>query len=197
MNTIYDFLVKPVDNNRYNNIKKIGDKELILNTEVFNHKFVNREAVVLAVPSAYKTKIKVGDKVLVNHNVFRRMHNMKGEEINSRSYYKENQYFIRLDQLYMYNDGSGWKALSGWCFVKPILNTNTFEKDKEQPLVGIVKYTDGTVKKGDLVGFSPESEYEFVVDGQRLYRVYSKFITIKYEYQGNEKEYNPRWAQSS
>jgi len=189
MNTIYDFLVKPVDNNRYNNIKKIGDKELILNTEVFNHKFVNREAVVLAVPSAYKTKIKVGDKVLVNHNVFRRMHNMKGEEINSRSYYKENQYFIRLDQLYMYNDGSGWKALSGWCFVKPILNTNNFEKDKEQPLVGIVKYTDGTVKKGDLVGFSPESEYEFVVDGQRLYRVYSKFITIKYEYQGNEKEY--------
>ena len=38
------------------------------------------------------------------------------------------------------------------------------------------------------------SIYEFIIDGKRLYRVYSKFITIKYEYQGNEEEYNPSWA---
>ena len=47
-----------------------------------------------------------------------------------------------------------------------------------------------------LIGFRPGSEYEFVVDGERLYRVLSNFITIKYEYQGNEEEYNPSWAQS-
>ena len=50
---------------------------------------------------------------------------------------------------------------------------------------------------GCLVGFHPGSEYEFVVDGQRLYRVLSNLITIKYEYQGNEEEYNPSWAESS
>ena len=37
-------------------------------------------------------------------------------------------------------------------------------------------------------------EYEFVVDGEKMYRVMSQFITIKYEYQGNEEEYNPSWA---
>jgi hypothetical protein len=26
--------------------------------------------------------------------------------------------------------------------------------------------------------------------------VMNKFITIKYEYQGNEEEYNPSWTQS-
>ena len=52
-------------------------------------------------------------------------------------------------------------------------------------------------KVGDLVGFDPVSTYEFVVDGVRMYRAYSKFITIKYEYQGNEETYNPSWAQSS
>ena len=62
--------------------------------------------------------------------------------------------------------------------------------------MGIVKYTDGTVKKGDLVGFDPAAEYEFIIDGQRLYRVLSNLITIKYEYQGNEETYNPSWAQS-
>jgi len=76
-------------------------------------------------------------------------------------------------------------------------NKDIFNVDQEKPLVGIVKYSDGTVNKGDLIGFKPNSEYEFVIDGQRLYRVLSNFITIKYEYQGDEEEYNPSWAQSS
>jgi len=48
--------------------------------------------------------------------------------------------------------------------------------------------------KNELVGFTPFSTYEFIIDGQRLYRVMNQFITIKYEYQGNEKTYNPSWA---
>ena len=51
--------------------------------------------------------------------------------------------------------------------------------------------------KNELVGFTPFSKYEFVLNGNRLYRVMTQFITIKYEYQGDEKEYNPSWAKSS
>ncbi len=72
-----------------------------------------------------------------------------------------------------------------------------FNIESEKPLQGIVKYSDGTIEVNDLVGFTPNSEYEFIVDGERLYRVLSKFITIKYEYQGDEEEYNPSWAKSS
>ena len=53
------------------------------------------------------------------------------------------------------------------------------------------------INKNDLVGFMPSSEYEFIVDGERMYRVLTKFISIKYEYQGDETEYNPSWLQSS
>ena len=84
--------------------------------------------------------------------------------------------------------------MSGFCFVQPIKNLNGFDAESEEPLMGIVKYSDGSVKQGDLIGFTPSSEYEFVFENQRLYRVYSKFITIKYEYQGNEEAYNPGWA---
>ena len=87
--------------------------------------------------------------------------------------------------------------MKGYCFVTPIKSTDKLNTDKEEPLMGVVKYTDGTVNEGDLIGFRPSSEYEFVVDGQRLYRLLSKFITIKYEYQGDEEEYNPGWAESS
>ena len=53
------------------------------------------------------------------------------------------------------------------------------------------------VEGGDLIGYKPKTECEFVIDGERLYRVLSNFITIKYEYQGDEEEYNPSWAESS
>ena len=44
MKAPFDFVIKP-KGNRYNNTTKVGDKDLILNTEIFNHQFINREAV--------------------------------------------------------------------------------------------------------------------------------------------------------
>mgnify|MGYP003117920893 CR=1 FL=1 len=57
MKAPFDFVIEP-KGNRYNNIKKIDGKDLILNTEVYNHQFVNREAIVKSIPTAYKTKSK-------------------------------------------------------------------------------------------------------------------------------------------
>jgi len=71
MQGLYYFVVKPV-NSRYNNIKKIGDKSLITNTENFTHKNVNRNAIVLSTPKGFDTNISVGDEIIVHHNVFRR-----------------------------------------------------------------------------------------------------------------------------
>ena len=71
MRSVYNFVITP-KGKRYNNTKKIEDKELILNTEVFNHQFVNREAVVVSTPIIGKDLgIKPGDTVITNFNVFR------------------------------------------------------------------------------------------------------------------------------
>tara|TARA_R100001082_G_scaffold52564_1_gene28637 strand:- start:390 stop:980 length:591 start_codon:yes stop_codon:yes gene_type:complete len=196
MKAPFDFVIEP-KGNRYNNTKKIGDKDLILNTEIFNHQFVNREAIVKSVPTAYKTEIKPGDTIIIHHNVFRRWHDIKGKERNSRSFFNENTYLVKEDQIFLYKRNNKWKALNGYCFVQPLKKIDQFNIEEERPLIGIVKYTDGSFKKGDLVGFVPNSEYEFLIGNKRLYRVMTQFITIKYEYQGNEKEYNPSWAKSS
>ena len=193
MKAVYNFVVAPI-NSRYNNTKKVGDKELVVNTKIFNHQYVSREAVVKAIPTVGETDIQVGDKVIVHHNVFRRWHNQYGVEKNSRSYFDEETYLIASDQIFLYKRNNTWEPQKGYCFIKPIKSTNELGVDKEKPLTGIVKYSDGTVNKGDLIGFRPSSEYEFIIDGERLYRVLSNFITIKYEYQGNEEEYNPSWA---
>ena len=196
MKSVYNYVVKP-KGGRYNNSKKVGDKNLILNTEIFNHQYINRQATVISTPIIGNTNIEVGDDVIVHHNVFRRWHNQHGEEKNSRSYFKEDTYIISQDQIFLYKTFWHWKTIPGFCWVKPIKNFNKLDIDQEQPLMGIIEYADKGFNKGDLVGFTPNSEYEFVIDGQKLYRVLSKFITIKYEYQGNEETYNPSWAQSS
>ena len=196
MNSVYNFVVTPIGE-RYNNVKKIGDLELILNTEILSHQYINRLAKVVSTPIIGDTDIKVDDIVVLHHNVFRRWHDLKGQERNSKSYFNENTYLVAKDQIFLYKRNNKWKAPKGYCFVQPIKDINQFNVETEKPLVGIVKHTDGTVDVGDLVGFKPSSEYEFVVDGTRLYRVLSNLITIKYEYQGDEEAYNPSWAQSS
>ena len=193
MKSVYNFVVTPIGE-RYNNTKKVEGGNLILNTEIYNHQFVNRTAIVKSIPLIGNTDIQPGDEVIVHHNVFRRWHNVKGIEKNSRSFFDENTYLINQDQIFLYKRNKEWKAPKGYCFIKPLKAIDQFNIESEKPLQGIVKYSDGTVKEGDLVGFRPSSEYEFVIDGERLYRVLSNFITIKYEYQGDEEEYNPSWA---
>ena len=196
MKSVYNFVVTP-KGERYNNKKKVDGGELILNTEIFNHQYINREAIVMSTPMIGDTDIKPGDTVVVHHNIFRRWHIVRGEEKNSKSYFDEKTYFINQDQIFLYKRKSKWRAPKGYCFIQPIKDTDQFNIEVEKPLVGIVKYSDGTVNTGDLIGVCPNSKYEFIIDGQRLYRVLSNLITIKYEYQGNEEAYNPCWTQSS
>ena len=199
MQSLFNFIVKP-KNERYDNIKHIGDKSLILNSEIYDHRYVSRNAIVLAVPKGINTEIKVGDEVIVHHNVFRRFYNMRGEEKNSSSYFKEDLYFCYYDQIFLYKQNGKWKAPFEFCFVKPIENKSEFvTNQKERPRIGILKYGNSSldafkVHEGSLVGFSPSSEYEFIIENDRLYRMRTNDITIKYEYKGDEVEYNPSWA---
>lgn len=200
MRSVFDFIVKPVGD-RYDNNIKIKDKELILNTKIESFKFVNNIAEVVALPLAYKTDIKVGDYVVIHHNVFRVFYDIRGDKKNSRSYFKDDLYFCNVDQIYMYKSTDKWKSFGNRCFVKPIKNNDSLSIEKEQKHIGVLKYGNSSlealkINEGDVVGFTPFSEFEFVIDGQRLYCMKSNDIVIKYGRKGNEEEYNPSWAES-
>jgi len=194
MKSVYGFVIKPFGQ-RYNNSKEVDGNTLITNTEMFNHQFVNKLATVTSCPmSGDDLGIKPGDVVMVHHNVFRRWEDQQGRERNSKNFFDENTYIVYADQIFLIKSNDEWRPTPGYCFVKPIKSRDIYSEGKEKPLVGIVKYPDKGFSKEDLVGFKPGSEYEFIVEGQRLYRVLSKFISIQYEYQGDEEEYNPSWA---
>jgi hypothetical protein len=50
------------------------------------------------------------------------------------------------------------------------------------------------VNKGDKISFKPESEYEFMVDDEKLYRMYDHQITWYYELRGIKKRNYTRRA---
>ena len=201
MQSLYSFIIEP-KNGRYTNEVDLNGKKLIINTTMDDHKFVNRVGIVKSIPLIGETDIKVNDEVIVHHNVFRRFYNVKGIEKNSSSYFKEDKYFCYYDQIFLYKHNNKWKAPGDFCFVKPIVKKekSIISDQKEQKHIGILKYGNSSLKafkisEGDVVGFSPSSEYEVLIDSDRLYRMRTKDITIKYENKGDEVEYNPSWAE--
>jgi len=201
MKSLYDFIVEPLGD-KYSNTVDIGGKSLVLNTKIESFKFVNRLAKVIKTPLAFNLDIKTGDIVVIHQNVFRTFYDMKGKKKKSRSFFKDNLYFCSIDQIYLYKNSNGWNSFGDRCFIKPIKSKEDLTLDKEASLIGILKYGNNSLNKlkinpGDLVGYTPNGEWEFLVEKERLYCMKSNDIVIKYEHEGNEVEYNPSWANSS
>ena len=201
MKSLYDFIIEPLGD-KYKNEIQVGDKKVIINTQIESWKFVNRLAKVIKTPLAFNTEIKKGDIIVVHQNVFRTFYNIRGEKKKSRSWFKNDLYFCSLDQIYLYKNSTGWHTFGDRCFIQPIKDINSLTLDKERSLVGILKYGNSSlealeINEGDLVGYTPNGEWEFLIDKERLYCMKSNDIVIKYEYQGNEEKYNPSWACSS
>jgi hypothetical protein len=201
MNSLYPFIIKPIGE-RYDNKIKVDNKELIINSSISDHKFINRIAEVVSIPLGFKTKIQKGDTVVVHHNLFRRYYDMKGKSVNGSKFFKDDLYFAEDTQIYLYKNKDTWKTNLDFCFVTPLVEEDDSKGVKLKKNVGILKYDNSTLETldiapGDVVGFKPNREFQFTIDKEILYCMQSNDITIKYEYQGNEIKYNPSWSKSS
>ena len=185
MKSLYNYIIST--ENRYNNKVDVEGKELILNTEITerDYHFVNRIGEIVNVPINIKTFAKPGDPVIVHHNVFRRWFDVRGNERNSASFIEEDKYAVNPDQIYAIHDGTGWRCLPEYCFVEPLDNDDLWSLESEKKLLGKLTYTNDYLDSlglscGDVVGFTPDSEYEFNIDDKKLYRILSNEITINY-----------------
>lgn len=184
MNSINYVIVK-VDN-LYENVKD----GLIINDSIESVSNINRIGEVI-IPTE-NTVLEKGDFVVIHHNIFRKKYTISGTQINSDFWLKDNLYFVPLTEIFMYKRNEDWECLEPFCFVKPII------KEDEKPVgfnitdnlykgnyshIGIVKYINNnlhkTVKVGDTIIFSNDSEYEFNINGELLYKMSSKDILGK------------------
>jgi len=185
MKSIHNYIIST--KNRYNNKVAVEGKELIINTEITerDHVFVNRIGKVQATPIEIKSPVKEGDEIIVHHNVFRKWFDIRGEEKNSTNFLSEDTYFVTPDQVFAYKRDNKWKSLPGFCFVKPLSKEDQWSIQGDENLSGELVYTNDHLSslgvfEGDVIGFMPDSEYEFTIEGQKLYRILSNHVTINY-----------------
>ncbi len=186
MRSPFNYIIET--DSRYNNKIDVDGVELVVNTEITERDaiFVNRVGRIVATPIySHNGHLPVGSEVIVHHNVFRRSVGMDGKEKNSGSYLSENKYLVFDDQIFAIKRDSEWEACNGYCFVAPLENEDTWINSNEQLLTGTMIYPDKALKeqgvaKGDKVGFTPNSEYEFTIDGNKYYRILSNHININY-----------------
>tara|TARA_R100001480_G_scaffold153390_1_gene156446 strand:- start:302 stop:841 length:540 start_codon:yes stop_codon:yes gene_type:complete len=177
--------VEPVQGKRYNNTKNISGIDFITSTSEEDFTVSNRKGIVISVPLNYKGPVKVGDILLVHHNVFKYYNDMKGRQQSGKSFFKDNLFFVDNSQFFMYNHNNQWISHDKYCFVRPIKKQKSFmfKRGKEEPLMGEMIYPNEYIlshgiKPGALVSFQPDTEYEFNVDGEKLYRMYDHQITM-------------------
>ena len=186
MQSPHSFIVRPVKGRRYDNIKNIGGIDFITSVSKEDHKTSNRQAEVVSTPLNYSGDIDKGDILLVHHNVFKFYFDMKGREKSGKSFFKDDLFFIDNDQFFLYNKKGKWHGHDKYCFIKPIPKKDFYLKGvgvKEEPLHGVIKYTNKQleqlgINEGDEVCFTPDSEYEFYVDSEKLYRMFTNNITL-------------------
>ena len=184
------FLIRPKGGRRYDNIKKFGDIDFITSSSQEDHKVSNRYGEVIATPIGYKGDIEPGDMLLVHHNVFKKYYDMKGREKSGPCHFRDDIFMVDSDQFFLYKHDNKWHTHSRYCFVRPLDNENSnlfnmnIENNNHLSLIGQIVYSNDELDemglhKGDLITFQPHSEYEFVIEGEKLYRMFTRNICTK------------------
>lgn len=187
MKSPFYYIVQPRDDKRYDNTRG----EIVISTSKEDHLTSMREAVVISTPIGYEGPVEPGDVIIVHHNTFKYYYDMKGRERSAWNHFKDNLFFVE-DPFAYKKQGGNWIGIGRYVFVSPMENNSLgiLTADAEKPLVGTIKYAnqevlDLGIKEGDVVTFEPESEYPFYIDGQKVYRMYTKNITMKLDEQDN------------
>lgn len=187
MNPRYGYLIEPLGS-EYNNTKNISGVDFVVNTTIEDASFVNRIGVVKGIPTNIEdNELQVGDIVVVHHNVFRTYLNMKGQKTKSNEYFRSGSYIVSLERIYLYKRKNDWKALKSYCFVLPVdysQDSVILRSKEKEDHVGLIEVSNTYLQskgiyKGSKIGFTKNSEYEFDIEGKKLYRMQTRDICLE------------------
>lgn len=185
MNAIGSFIIKPLNGKLYDNERKVGETTYLTDTSIDSHVNTNRFATVVSTPAGYDGGVVKGDTVIVHHNVFRKVNDIRGKEMYSSGLLKDDYYMADDVEVYAYKRGDVWTAITPYSFVEPIISENkTYDTSNEAVQYGTVVMDNQQLNavgvfNGDTICFQPDSEYEFNVDGVKLYRMKTGNICLK------------------
>lgn len=176
---LYNTIVSPIKGNRYNNIK---DNGFIINSHIDenDYKFVNRVGVIETTP-VIDVPFKVGDEVIVHHNVFRQYWGFDCSLKDSDTMNEDGKFICGYDHVFMYRKpGERWNCIGDYIFVEPIKSNDMWSSDAYIKNKGIIRYSGNSNFLNKTILFQPYCEYEFNIDEKTLYKMSMKNVVGVY-----------------
>jgi len=184
MESPINFIVTPKEQKLFKDTKMVAGVELCVSTSIEEAIDTNRNAIVVSLPQLYKGEIKVGDEVIIHHNTFRMYYDDSGNPVHSNNYIRDNMFYVEPELVFMVVKDGKYIAIDENVFVKPEIEDDFWEGKQEKQHVGIVKFSNNSLRKqgiteGDRVCFRRSCEYEFSIDGEKLFLMANKRILAK------------------
>ena len=171
----------------YNNEKTFpSGLKFAVNNTIDSVEHINRIGKLVAAPKG--SNAKPGDFLLFHHNICRRSWGHTKKKRKSIFCIKDSIYYIPVTEIFMIRRkcSRAWEALDPYVFIKPLpavertlhnglkVMEDSYKQMKD--LVGVMSYPNQTllsagIKKGDLVAFQEDSEFEFTIRGEIHYRM--------------------------
>lgn len=185
--SVHEILVKVPKT--YEDTIKCGNIELYLDTRFNDVKHTIRYGEVVSSPDK---RFATGDIIYFHHNIVRRIRTMSGKEKDAPSIL-DDIFHVPTSGVYAFKRNGVFKTIPPYCFIKPypkikrespieIIADETDGNQKgEERQWGIVKYgneelEEQGVKEGDIIIFNKDSEYEYPIDGEKLYLMETGWI---------------------
>lgn len=184
MQSTSKFIITPKGGSNFINEKEFNRKTFVVNTSIEEAINVNRIGIVIELPLNYNGNVKVGDEVVVQHNVFRDWFDSKGNTRKSMFHFKDDLFFVDYDNLFLICRNGVFIAVDNFCFIEPITEDKRWIGIVEVEHQGIVHFGNKRLEKqgvfkGDTIAFATDSEYEFQIYDKKLYRIRTENILVK------------------
>lgn len=166
-----------------------GGTRFLVNNGVDDVTYVARHGSVI---TSGDPRFKEGDEVYFHHNCVRRSSQAEHDhKVPSENEIEENVYRIPVNMIYLIRRNGTFSSVSPWCYVRPVEKEREFHGSVEviksslhEPQHGIMVHSNDELREsgvddGDAVIFNLDSEYEFKVGDEVLYRMKTPWIVAK------------------
>lgn len=165
----------------YNNTENINGIDYVVNVNIDNVESINRKATVICSPK--ESGIYEGNEVIVHHNIMRESVHVSGSLDKGIFYIGNNYYWVPVSEVILQKINNKWETLLDFVFLKPFIQKNIdlgsgliFAPHSRKGMVDLratIAITNKSLKGvnvNDTIIFSINSEHEFIIDGELMYK---------------------------
>ena len=182
--SISKFIITPDQDRKLTSITDSGFHLHNMMGDEEEGRFLNRIGLVKDEPLNNPILAKEGDRVIVQHNVFRQWLDYGGD-LKHSNVLNDGTFFVDPGLIYAYERNGEWYSEGPWVFLDPTVNkkeTTIQYREEFRPDKGTVVFNQrqDDIEIGDFVSYKIGKYIPTIIDGKEYYKILHKHILINH-----------------